>query len=41
MSRAITRLSLLCFASQRLRQSNDILTEAFIHLIDHYEKHAK
>ena len=41
MSRPITRLSLLCFASQRLRQSNDTLTEACIHLIDHYEQHAK
>ena len=41
MSRTITRLYLLCFASQRLRQSNDTLTEAFIQLIDHYEQHAK
>ena len=41
MSRAITRLYLLCFASHRFRQINDTLTEAFIHLIDQYEKQAK
>jgi len=41
MSRAITRLYLLCFAYHRFRQINDTLTEAFIHLIDHYEKQAK
>jgi hypothetical protein len=41
MARAITRLYLLCFASHRFRQINDTLTEAFLHLIDHYENQAK
>jgi TnpA family transposase len=41
MSAAITRLYLLCFAYHRFRQINDNLTEAFIHLVDHYEKEAK
>ena len=41
MARPITRVYLLCFAFHRFRQINDTLTEAFIHLIDHYEKQAK
>jgi hypothetical protein len=41
MSAASTRLYLLCFAYHRFRQINDHLTEAFIHLVDHYEKEAK
>ena len=41
MARPMTRLYLLCFAFHRFRQINDTLTEAFIHLIDHYEKQAK
>jgi TnpA family transposase len=36
-----TRLYLLCFAYYRLRQINDNLIEAFIHLVDQYEKEAK
>ena len=41
MARATTRLYLLCFAYYRFRQINDNLIEAFIHLVDHYEKQAK
>src|SRR5258708_31692374 len=41
MSAAIVRLYLLCFAYHRFRQINDNLIEAFIHLVDHYEKEAK
>ena len=41
MARATTRLYLLCFASYRFRQINDNLIEAFIHLVDQYEKQAK
>jgi TnpA family transposase len=35
------RLYLLCFAYDRFRQINDNLIEAFIHLVDQYEKEAK
>ena len=35
------RLYLLCFAYHRFRQINDNLVEAFIHLVDQYEKQAK
>jgi len=38
MAVATTRLRLLCFAHQRFGQINDNLTDAFIHLVDHYEK---
>jgi hypothetical protein len=41
MATAIVRLYLLCFAYHRFRQINDNLIEAFIHLVDQYEKHAK
>ena len=41
MAIATTRLYLLCFAYHRFRQINDNLTDAFIHLVDHYEKKAK
>jgi TnpA family transposase len=41
MALATTRLYLLCFAHQRFGQINDNLTDAFIHLVDHYEKQAK
>jgi hypothetical protein len=41
MAVATTRLYLLCFAYHRFRQINDHLIDAFIHLIDHYEKQAK
>lgn len=41
MARATTRLYLLCFAYYRFRQINDHLIEAFIHLVDQYEKQAK
>jgi TnpA family transposase len=41
MAVATARLYLLCFAHQRFRQINDNLTDAFIHLVDHYEKQAK
>ena len=41
MARATTRLYLLCFAYYRFRQINDNLIEAFIHLVDQYEKQAK
>jgi hypothetical protein len=36
-----TYLYLLCFAYHRFRQINDNLIEAFIHLVNHYEKQAK
>ncbi|MDE2203066.1 MAG: DUF4158 domain-containing protein, partial [Burkholderiaceae bacterium] len=36
-----TRLYLLCFAYYRFRQINDNLIEAFIHLVDQYEKWAR
>lgn len=36
----ITRLCLLCFAYHRFRQINDNLIEAFIHLVNQYEKSA-
>ncbi len=36
-----TRPYLLCSASRRIRQINDNLIDAFIHLIDQYEKQAK
>jgi len=35
------RLYLLCFAYHRFRQINDNLVDAFIHLVDQYEKQAK
>jgi TnpA family transposase len=35
------RLYLLCFAYRRFRQINDNLVDAFIHLVDKYEKQAK
>jgi TnpA family transposase len=35
------RLYLLCFAYHRFRQINDNLVEAFVHLVDQYEKQAK
>jgi hypothetical protein len=35
------RLYLLCFAYHRFRQINDNLIEAFIHLLDQYQKQAK
>lgn len=35
------RLYLLCFAYHRFRQINDNLIEAFIHLVDQYEKQAR
>ncbi len=41
MAVATTRLYLLCFAYHRFSQINDNLTDAFIHLVDHYEKKAK
>lgn len=41
MARTTTRLYLLCFAYYRFGQINDHLIEAFIHLIDQYEKQAK
>lgn len=41
MSAATIRLYLLCFAYHRFRQINDSLTEAFIHLVNQYEKQAK
>lgn len=41
MQKGTTRLYLLCFAFHRFRQINDNLIEAFIHLVDHYEKLAK
>jgi hypothetical protein len=41
MPKAATRLYLLCFAFQRFRQINDNLIDAFIHLVDQYEKQAR
>jgi hypothetical protein len=41
MAAPTTRLYLLCFAYQRLREINDNLIEAFIHLVDSYERDAK
>ena len=41
MARARPGLYLLCFAYHRFRQINDNLIEAFIHLLDQYEKQAK
>jgi TnpA family transposase len=41
MSVTIVRLYLLCFAYHRFRQINDNLIEAFIHLVNQYEKQAK
>lgn len=41
MAEPTTRLYLLCFAYRRFRQINDNLIDAFIHLIDQYEKQAK
>jgi hypothetical protein len=41
MASGIVRLYLLCFAYHRFRQINDNLIEAFIHLLDQYEKDAK
>ena len=41
MPTATTRLYLLCFAYHRFRQINDNLIEAFIHLVNQYEKQAK
>jgi TnpA family transposase len=35
------RLYLLCFASYRFRQINDNLIDAFLHLVNQYEKEAK
>lgn len=37
----IVQLYLLCFAYQRFRQINDNITEAFLHLVNQYEKQAK
>lgn len=41
MAPEATRLYLLCFAYHRFRQINDNLIEAFIHLVDQYEKQAR
>lgn len=41
MALATTRLYLLCFAYHRFREINDHLIDAFLHLVDHYEKQAK
>ncbi len=41
MAGPTTQLYLLCFAWHRFRQINDNLIDAFIHLIDQYEKQAK
>jgi len=41
MPKGATRLYLLCFAFHRFRQINDNLIEAFIHVVDDYEKQAK
>lgn len=41
MPKGTTRLYLLCFAFHRFRQINDNLIEAFIHLVDQYEKQSK
>ena len=41
MASPTARLYLLCFAYHRFRQINDNLIDAFIHLVDQYEKQAK
>jgi TnpA family transposase len=41
MATGTVRLYLLCFAHHRFRQINDNLMEAFLHLLDEYEKDAK
>ena len=41
MATGTVRLYLLCFAHHRFRQINDNLIEAFIHLLNEYEKSAK
>lgn len=41
MPKGNTRLFLLCFAFHRFRQINDNLIEAFIYLVDQYEKDGK
>lgn len=41
MPKGTTRLYLLCFAFHRFRQINDNLIEAFVHLVDQYEKDGK
>ena len=41
MQRQTAQLFLLCFAYQGFRQTNDNLTDAFIHLVHQYEKQAK
>ncbi|MBL8509859.1 MAG: DUF4158 domain-containing protein, partial [Chitinimonas sp.] len=41
MQKGAARLYLLCFAFHRFRQINDNLIEAFIYLVDHYEKLAR
>jgi TnpA family transposase len=41
MPKGPTSLYLLCFAFHRFRQINDNLIEAFIYLVDQYEKQAK
>jgi TnpA family transposase len=41
MERGAVRLYLLCYAFHRLRRTNDHLIEAFIHLVDQYQKLAK
>lgn len=41
MASPTARLYLLCFAYHRFRQINDNLVDAFIHLVDQYEKQAK
>jgi len=41
MAASTTQLYLLCFAWHRFRQINDNLIDAFIHLLDQYEKQAK
>jgi TnpA family transposase len=41
MPAATARLYLVCFAYQRFRQINDHLVEAFIFLVDRYEKEAR
>ncbi|MDQ5988682.1 MAG: Tn3 family transposase ISPsy42 [Syntrophus sp. SKADARSKE-3] len=41
MASPTARLYLLCFAYHRFRQINNNLIDAFIHLVDQYEKQAK
>jgi TnpA family transposase len=41
METGIVRLFLLCFSYHRFRQINDNLIEAFVYLINQYEKNAK